>query len=121
MTYIQASVFQLPPHECEPFLHVYIPVTLSHLPSTLPLFVSWLCNRIILIEQKYALHFPENAIKFTNMVVKLLQVQSDVLDTNIINELTNLSTALKHLQVLKNNFKIVVPLEEYLKVTAEKI
>lgn len=50
-------------------------------------------------------------------MVKLLQVKNDALNANSMNELTNLSIALRNLQVLKNNFKIVVSITEYLNVS----
>lgn len=100
----------------EPFLSVFIPVTLTHLPSALSQFSKWLCSRVFYIEEKHSLNFPENSIKFTNTIVKLLKVQCDAINGAVVDDLTNLSNALRQLQILKNNFKISVPLKEYMKV-----
>ncbi|KAK9694338.1 Rough deal protein C-terminal region [Popillia japonica] len=86
----------------QPFLYCFIPLSLSYIPSTLPLFVGWLKRKVFSIEQDQHNEFPQNAIKFTNSTLHLMK--------------TNLVKALKTVELLKDTYQIVVPLKEYLKI-----
>lgn len=99
-----------------PFLHVFITVSLKMLPFVLPLFIRWLYNQIFHIEKLGTQDFPENMITFTNTVTKLLRTDSDSDISKEIQELTVLSDGLKQLRILKEDFRIRVPLEKYLEV-----
>lgn len=102
--------------DLEPFLYVFIPVSLNLEPSMFSVFVKWLCNKILQIEVRYAPGFPDNAIAFANKVTKMLRIESDTDISEDIFELTLLIDGLKQIKILKEEFRINVPLQNYLEV-----
>lgn len=68
------------------------------------------------MEQYYAHDFPENALAFANVFMLLLKLETDSDISKEITDLTALTDGLKQLKVLKNKFRIRVPLKEYLEV-----
>lgn len=100
----------------EPFLHVFIPVSLKHQPSLFPVFVKWLYKKILQINEHYPQDFPENAIAFANTVSKLLEVENEYSTLREIDDLTIITKGLKQLQILKEVFKIEMSLQSYLEV-----
>lgn len=80
------------------------------------MFVTWLCNKILQIEQKYSHDFPENAMAFAGTITKLLHIETDTDISKEICELTRLTDGLKQVKILKDDFRIYVPLQKYLEV-----
>ncbi|RZC32599.1 uncharacterized protein BDFB_000923 [Asbolus verrucosus] len=107
----------------QPFLPIFIPVTLSILPSTLPLFVKWTYSKVLHLEKRSKLDFPNNAIKFTENILGLMKVgdatdisfqRQCMLHRDNLGELSLLLSALKSLKTLKYDFRITIPLSDYL-------
>ncbi|CAH1987145.1 unnamed protein product [Acanthoscelides obtectus] len=120
---IVTIINNLPTTKCTQFLSTFIPVTMSHRPSALPIFVDWLRNKIVHFEERDAEHFPENGIDFANIIFKLLRVDEKnsilfqwqcTLYQKPINDLRKLIDGLKILQNLKNSYGIKVSLVTYL-------
>lgn len=99
-----------------PFLQVFIPVSLQLQPTMLSIFVKWLHNTILQMKENYSQDFPENAITFVDIVTKLLKIEGNCFISNEVENLTVLTDGLKQLNILKNDFRIVLPLQDYLKV-----
>lgn len=102
--------------DLEPFLHIFIPVSLNLQMSLFPIFINWICTKISYIEKNYAQDFPYNAINFVKSITKIL---TTVCTTSISNEISKLATiteGLEQIKILKDEFKIIVPLETYLEV-----
>lgn len=71
------------------------------------------------MEKLYPTDFPDCALKYSIDIIKLLQCsekKEDYIVEQPYSNLTALLEALKSIQVLKNNYNIVFPLHEYLKV-----
>lgn len=102
--------------DLEPFLHVFIPVSLILQPSAFPIFVKWLYTKILQIQQIYSQEFPENAINFASTITKMLRIDTDTDISKEINELTVLKDGLKQLKILRDDFRIILPLQDYLEV-----
>ncbi|GJQ66621.1 hypothetical protein Trydic_g4593 [Trypoxylus dichotomus] len=113
----------LPSEVCQPFLYCFIPLSLSYMPTTLPLFVEYLKRKVCSIEQENFNEFPENAIKFIDSTLRLMKGECGSLNfqhqntvhQEAMNDLANLIKALKTVDLLKNSYRIMVPLKEYLK------
>ncbi|XP_023312485.1 kinetochore-associated protein 1-like [Anoplophora glabripennis] len=113
----------VPINICQPFLLTFIPITMVNNPSTLPIFVKWLRNRILQLEKRDSFNFPENGLKFAEYILKLLKVEEGsyiffqrqcMLHKEVLNGLVALTEALRGLQLLKNNFRINISLSEYM-------
>ncbi|VEN64327.1 unnamed protein product, partial [Callosobruchus maculatus] len=120
---IVTIINNLPTEKCTQFLSTFIPVTMSHKPSALPIYVDWLRSKIMHFEDRDAEHFPDNGIEFANTIFKLLRVDEKnsilfqwqcTLYQKPINDLRKLIDGLKILQSLKNSYGIKVSLVKYL-------
>nr|CAH7754907.1 unnamed protein product [Callosobruchus chinensis] len=120
---IVTIINNLPTEKCTQFLSTFIPVTMSHKPSALPIYVDWLGSKIMHFEDRDAEHFPDNGIEFANTIFKLLRVDERnsilfqwqcTLYQKPINDLRKLIDGLKILQSLKKSYGIKVPLVKYL-------
>lgn len=112
--------FTLAEYRC--FLPTFIPTTFTYRPTALPIFVNWIINKIYLIERDDNVHFPENAITFTDIVLGQLKTDSrsvrlkgqcTLLNHNGVNILSDYVDFLKDIQTLKNNYCININLREY--------
>lgn len=106
-------------------MSTFIPITMNHKPSMLPVFVKWLHNKIFQLEKRDASDFPENGIKLADSILKLLRVDKHdsivfqryrTASQSGINDLANLIDGLKTLKKLKKDFRIHIQLSEYLQV-----
>nr|CAI5837505.1 unnamed protein product [Callosobruchus analis] len=120
---IVSIIDNLPTEKCTQFLSTFIPVTMSHRPSALLIYVDWLRSKIVQFEDSDTEHFPENGIEFANTIFKLLRVDEKnsilfqwqcTLYQKPINDLRKLIDGLKILQSLKNSYGIKVSLVKYL-------
>ncbi|KAJ8955861.1 hypothetical protein NQ318_005408, partial [Aromia moschata] len=114
----------LPTSIYQSFLPTFVPLTMSYVPSALPLFVKWLQNKVYQLEKRDSFNFPDNGIRFSEFILKLLKVgdKADIsfqrqctLNKEGLDKLSTLMEALKGLRRLKNEFRLNVPLSEYLK------
>lgn len=98
---------------------------MAHRPATLSIFVNWLYNRILQLEKRDHIYFPENAIVLAETILKLMRVENNscilfqrhrALNKESIDELAALMEGLQTLQILKKEYKVNIPLSEYLQV-----
>ncbi|KAG5873673.1 hypothetical protein JTB14_013339 [Gonioctena quinquepunctata] len=114
----------LPMNYYQPFLPTFIPITLTHLPTTLPIFVKWLYEKIFLLEKRDRLNFPQSGIMLAENVLKLLKVEENgtlffqrqcTLNRQSLDDLSTLIEGLRILQRLKKEFRIDIELADYFK------
>lgn len=102
-----------------------MPISLSILPSALPLFVEWTHSRVFYLEKCSKVDFPSNAIKFTETIVGLMRVddvggisfqRQRVLHRDNLVELSTLLSTLRTLKTLKDKYGIRIPVTDFLSV-----
>lgn len=109
-----------------PFLEIFIPNSLSHLPSCLSLFIKWLIKEVSKCEILHFNEFPNNAITFVNKVINMFRLDS----TNIVNfqqyctidrgsleEIHKILRALRKVQTLKNDYGFSISMKQFLQVS----
>nr|XP_023019425.1 kinetochore-associated protein 1-like [Leptinotarsa decemlineata] len=118
---ILAILNDLPMNVYQPFLPTFIPITITHLPTCLSIFVKWLYGKIFFLEKRDKLNFPQSGITLAENVLKLLKVEKNslsfqrqcTLNKRSIEDLSKLIDALKILLRLKKQFRIDVNLSDY--------
>ncbi|KAF5288492.1 hypothetical protein FQA39_LY15421 [Lamprigera yunnana] len=111
-----------------PYLNVFIPTALNFLPSAINLFINWILNNMKYIELNGHKDFPENALSFLRKMIKLLRIepfnkliyyQPAVAEKDSVRELVNIVKTLEKLQYLKDNYRVVLPLQPVLQYEEE--
>ncbi|CAH1101856.1 unnamed protein product [Psylliodes chrysocephalus] len=116
------DIFKNPPQDLyQSFLPTFFPITMTHLPSAMSLFLTWLQDEILHMEKRDATNFPENGVKMVEDVLELIRVEKHgvllrqcMLNRKSLENLSNLLKGLKTLQKLKEMYAIKVELSEYL-------
>ncbi|KYB25616.1 hypothetical protein TcasGA2_TC034281 [Tribolium castaneum] len=110
----------LPPATYQSFLSIFIPVTLSLYPTALPLIVKWTRNKVFSLEQHSKSDFPSNAIILTKKIIALMKM-GDVADISFQRQhilhrdsLSELLATLEIIKTLKEEYRISVPVQNYL-------
>lgn len=117
---------QIPLEKQLPFLHVFLPLTLSYIPTSLNLFIKWIIGKVYQLEMKYPKQFPENAIEFIKKMELLLKndantsinfQQQNAIDQKYFQQLTEVYQALERLQILKSEYRVIISFQQYLHVS----
>lgn len=104
----------MPVEVYEPFLYIFVTISLKQLPKSYTIFTEWLMYQTEQ-KEKQKEYFPHNAIRFANMLSKLLSSNKPT-DNKDLMRITNRLEVLKILETLKSNFGICVSIKDASKV-----
>ncbi|XP_017777720.1 PREDICTED: uncharacterized protein LOC108563530 [Nicrophorus vespilloides] len=108
-----------------PFLLTFMDKTLLYNSTSIHKFVEWIQDRVLYIEYRDFENFPENAIEFLDKMLKCMKISNAAnpdIERNCpttrtksyYEELNSIVKCLKIIQILKNNYMILVPLNNCL-------
>ncbi|CAH0550737.1 unnamed protein product [Brassicogethes aeneus] len=96
------------------FLSTFAPVTLTHRPECLDVFVKWLQNKIMYMERRKNNDFPTPAIDFAEKFIDMLNVdKQNSLNMDSLADFKYIMKALYGLRTLKDEYSIKIPLSDY--------